>query len=501
MSFAIEMKDITKYFPGVVANDHVNLQVKNQEIHCLLGENGTGKTTLMNILFGLYQPNEGTIIINGQEINGHHPKDALKMGLGMIHQHFMLVDRLSVLENVILGFEVGDIHLDLKKNYLKVKALSDIYNFGLDLNSKVADLSVGMKQRVEILKTLYRGANTIIMDEPTAVLTPQEVDELLVILRGLKAQGKSIIFITHKLHETMAIADRITVLRKGKNVITLDRKDTNADDLAMYMVGRHVNLKQDYGTHEPGPCIMSYQGIRLHKKSKSPFNLDIRAGEIVGIAGVEGHGQMELEELTMGLMKCKEGRILLKGQDITHDSTLARKREKMGYIPSDRHKRAMFENFSISENMLLGYQWEPQFSNHGFLKLQALKDHTRQNIDRFSVKVNDPDQRIGDLSGGNQQKVILAREISQDPDFILAAQPSRGLDIGAVEFVHSRLINLRNADKAVLLISADLDEVLHLSDRVAVLFEGEIVALFNKGELKKEAVGLYMAGHQPGVQS
>ena len=493
---AIEMKDITKTFPGVVANDKICFSVIENEIHCLLGENGTGKSTLMNILFGLHKADSGEILINGEKRNIKNTKEAFELGIGMVHQHFMLVNKMSVVENIIIGKEKSKLFIDIKKSRQEVIDLANKYNFKIDVDEKVENLSVGAKQRVEILKTLYRGANIIILDEPTAVLTPQEVEELFKILSSLKADGKTIVFITHKLNETMELSDRITVLRKGKNIATLNKTETDAKELARLMVGRDVDLDIDRGLTKIGQTVIEIEDLKLQEKAKNPINLYIKEGEILGIAGVEGNGQLELEEIIMGLRKAENGKISFKEKEITNFDIRNRKKLGIGYIPSDRHKRAMVSSFSIKENYVLGYQDDKQFIKNGFLKDKTIKEYAKEMIEKFSIKVASSDHRIGTLSGGNQQKVILSREVSHNPSLIVASQPVRGLDIGAIEYVHNTLINLKKEGKAILLISAELSEVLQLSDRVAVMYEGEIVKTFKSGELTREQVGLYMAGEK-----
>lgn len=498
MQFAVEMKDITKQFPGLIANDHINFTVKQGEIHSLLGENGAGKTTLMKILFGLYKADEGSILINGKTVNISNPRAAFNLGLGMVHQHFMLINKFTVLENIILGHEHGNIKLDLKKSYDIVSELSERYNFSLDLNAKVEDLSVGMKQRVEILKTLYRGANIIILDEPTAVLTPQEAKKLMSILNDIRAQGKTIIFITHKLNETMEVADRITVLRSGRNVITINKKDTTEEELARYMVGRDVCFNLTKVDQKQGKPVLSMENVRLLSQAQDTVDFKVHAGEIVGIAGVEGNGQRELEELIIGIQKSKEGSISLMNNNITFMSVKNRKKLGIGYIPSDRHKRAMISNFSIVDNYLLGYHFKSVFAHKGIIKRSDVLKHSENMIKQYKIKVSGSKQSIGSLSGGNQQKVIISREISQDPCLILAAQPTRGLDIGAIEYIHEELVKLRNQGKAILLISAELSEILKLSDRIGVLYKGELLDIkeckcYEEGEL-----GMLMAGKRTG---
>lgn len=500
MALAIEMKNIRKTFPGVVANDNIDLIVPAGEIHCLLGENGAGKTTLMKILFGLYQPDRGSIAINGQQVKVNNPKDALQLGLGMVHQHFMLVNRLSVLENVILGNEPGGFSLELKKSAEIVGGLAERYGFKLDLQEKIENLSVGVKQRVEILKTLYRGAEIIILDEPTAVLTPLEVTELFKILGELKRQGKTIIFITHKLNETMEVADRITVLRDGKTVVTLLKEQTTPKELARYMVGRDVLFNLEKQVQPAGETVLAVHNVKLLKKATKPASFELRGGEILGFAGVEGNGQLELEEILMGLRKVESGQVYLQGQDITTLSTRQRKKCGMGYIPSDRHRRAMLKNFSLRENLLLGYHFHLPFARRGVIQRKELLAHSQKMIDKFNIRTPNAEQKMKFLSGGNQQKVIFSREVSQDPALVIAAQPTRGLDIGAIEYVHNLLLDLRAQGKAVLLISADLTEVLKLSDRIAVLYEGEIKALKEAHDYADEEIGLLMAGEERGSE-
>ena len=449
---AIKMTGIVKCFGRVRANDGIDFTVNEQEIHCLLGENGTGKSTLMNILFGLYHQDEGEIFIHGKKAAIANPNDAYELGIGMVHQHFMLVNQLTVLENIIMGKEPGGLFLDKKKCEEQVSGLVDKFGFKIDLQEKVENLSVGMRQRVEILKTLYRGADIVILDEPTAVLTPQEVDELFKILRQLKKDGKTIVFITHKLNETMALSDRITVLRKGKVVYRCNTSETDEKELAAKMVGRSVETVMTKKGQIRGDVVMELKNVRLLKKAQETVSLTVHAGEILGI----------------------------------------------GYIPSDRHKNAMIADFSIAENFLLGYQDKPQYNNHGFINYANLRKDAQEQADRFETKLAGLDQPIGQLSGGNQQKIILGRETSHDPSFMLVAQPVRGLDIGAIEKVHRTLLELKEQGKAILLISAELSDIMNLSDRIAVLYEGRVSALFENGEYTKEEIGLFMTGKSAG---
>ncbi|RCW52372.1 ABC transporter ATP-binding protein [Halanaerobium sp. ST460_2HS_T2] len=493
MTLAIEMKNITKQFPGVKANDKVSFNVEKGEIHSLLGENGAGKTTLMNVLFGLYKAEKGEIFLKGEKIAIENPKQALKKGLGMVHQHFMLINRMTVLENIILGMG-NELSLNKKEHRKRINKLAGKYDFAINIDEKIENLSVGMKQRVEILKTLYRGAEIIIFDEPTAVLTPGEVEELYNILNMLRDQGKTVIFITHKLNETMEIADRITVLRNGKKVSTIRKEDTNTNKLAQLMVGREVEFEVEIKEKKPGNEILKVKNLELLLGKNESIDLSIQQGEIVGIAGVEGNGQLELEEMIMGLRKVKKGHIYLNNKEITEMRTKDRKKMKIAYIPSDRHNRAIFKNFTIEENILLGYHYKLPFCKNHILQKDNLKKHSQKIISDYNIKTPDSGQLIKNLSGGNQQKVVLGREVSQQPEFILAAQPTRGLDIGAIEYIHNLLLELREDNKGILLISADLNEVIKLSDRIAVLYEGKFMGLKDKKDFSRKEIGMLMAG-------
>lgn len=495
---AIKMQGIVKCFGPVRANDGIDFTVKQQEIHCLLGENGTGKSTLMNILFGLYHPDEGEIFIHGKKAAIANPNDAYALGIGMVHQHFMLVNQLTVLENIIIGKEQGGLFLDPKKCEEKVSELINRFGFQIDLHEKVVNLSVGMRQRVEILKTLYRGADIIILDEPTAVLTPQEVEELFKILRQLKKDGKTIVFITHKLNETMSLSDRITVIRKGKVVFRCKTADTDEKELATQMVGRSVETVVAKKGTVSGEVVLELKNVRLQDKAQETVSLTVHAGEILGIAGVDGNGQQELEAMIVGNQKVKEGSILIHGTPVEKMSVKERKKLGLGYIPSDRHKNAMVSSFSIAENFLLGYQDNPEYCKHGFIRFDTLRKDAGEQVEKFETRQAGLDQEIGQLSGGNQQKVIFGRETSHDPGFMLVAQPVRGLDIGAIEKVHKTLLELKEQGKAILLISAELSEVMNLSDRIAVLYEGEVSAQFANGEYTKEEIGLFMTGKRAG---
>ena len=494
--YAVEMLGITKKFGDFYANKDINLQVKKGEIHCLLGENGAGKTTLMNVLFGLYKPEAGTIRINNQEVTNHSALNAFHLGLGMVHQHFMLVDALTVWENVVVGNELGKFSIPKKESIEAVQKLSDQYNFGLDVTQKVSELSVGMKQRVEILKTLYRGANIIILDEPTAVLSPPEVLQLLDILRDMKNEGKTIVFITHKLNETKAVADRVTVLRAGQSVCTVETEGREASDFANLMVGREVSFDMERPEVEKGDVILSLENVRLLPNAQDTVSFDIRAGEIVGIAGVEGNGQQQLEEMIMGLMKCREGKITFMGDDITHWNTKKRCAKGIGYIPSDRHERAILPGFSITDNYLLGTQFSEKYVKNGIINHKKLNEQTDYLMGHFDVRATSAKQNIGSLSGGNQQKMVLSREVDKDANLVIACQPVRGLDIGAIQYIHKILMDLRSQGKAILLISAELTDIRTLSDRIAVLYKGEVLALKKNEEFSTEAIGLLMAGQR-----
>ena len=494
--YAVEMLGITKRFGDFTANNKVNLLVEKGEIHCLLGENGAGKTTLMNVLFGLYKPEEGVLKINGNEVVEHSARNAFHLGLGMVHQHFMLVDALTVWENVTIGNEIGNFTIDVKESIRKVQELADRYHFELDVTQKVSELSVGKKQRVEILKTLYRGADIIILDEPTAVLSPPEVLQLLDILQDMKKEGKTIIFITHKLNETKAVADHVTVLRQGQSVEFCAVADKTVTDLANMMVGHEVTFDLDRGECHPGEVVLSLQGIRLLPNAQNTVSFDIHAGEIVGIAGVEGNGQQQLEEMIMGFAKCKEGKIMLLGDDITRWNTKKRCGKGIGYIPSDRHQRAILPGFSIEDNYLLGTQFGEEYVKGGLIKKKHLHQRTLELMKEFDVRAVDEKQNIGSLSGGNQQKMVLSREVAKNADFVIACQPVRGLDIGAIHYIHEILLQLRNEGKAVLLISAELTDIRQLSDRIAVMYKGEVLALKKNEDFTTEAIGLLMAGQK-----
>lgn len=495
---AVEMRNITKYFGSFVANSQIDFLVEKGEIHCLLGENGAGKTTLVNILFGLYKADEGLLKINGENIVKHSARKAFQCGLGMVHQHFMLVDALTVWENVVVGNEPGKFTVDRKTAIRQVQQLSDSYNFGLDAEDKVADLSIGMKQRVEILKTLYRGAEIIILDEPTAVLTPQEADQLLGIFRDMKRQGKTIIFITHKLNETKAVSDSVTVLRAGQSVYHTATENVTVKQLANQMVGHEVDYKLERIPGQAGDVIVSLNKVRILDNAGDTISLDIHAGEIVGIAGVEGNGQMQLEEILMGFQRCREGSIAIKGEDVTKWPTRRRLQKGISYIPSSRHDRAILPGFSILDNYLLGNQFNKKFVKRRLIDYTFLNRTAAESMKKYDVRAVDENQAVGALSGGNQQKMVLSREVEKNSDFVLVCQPVRGLDIGAIHYIHEILLNLRRQGKAILLISAELTDIFQLSDRIAVLYKGEIMDLRRNEEFTRESIGLLMAGQKGG---
>ncbi|WP_018131325.1 ABC transporter ATP-binding protein [Effusibacillus pohliae] len=499
MAAVVEMLGITKRFPGIVANDKINLVVEQGEIHALLGENGAGKSTLMNILFGLYQPDEGTIRIRGTEVKITDPNMANRLGIGMVHQHFMLVQPFTVTENIILGSEVTNgPFLDLAKAERQVAELSKRYGLDVDPQAKIEDISVGMQQRVEILKTLYRGADILIFDEPTAVLTPQEIRELMQIMRNLVKEGKSIIFITHKLKEIMAVCDRVTVIRRGKYIGTVPVKETNPNQLANMMVGREVTFAVQKRPANPGPAVLELNAVEAESnrgvKGLNGVSLTVHAGEIVGIAGVEGNGQRELIETITGLRKVTAGSIRLNGNDITNRTPREIAEAGVGHIPEDRHKRGLVLDYSIGENMVLNTYYKPPFAKSGILQFDQIFSHARRLIEMFDVRTPSEYTRARALSGGNQQKAIIAREVDRDPDLLIAAQPTRGLDVGAIEFIHKKLVEQRDNGKAVLLVSFELDEIMSLSDRIAVIYEGRIVAVVKPEEVDDQQLGLLMSG-------
>ncbi|MDQ0089782.1 simple sugar transport system ATP-binding protein [Paenibacillus anaericanus] len=495
----VELKSITKRFPGVVANDSISLKLHKGEIHALLGENGAGKSTLMNILFGLYQPDEGSIEIDGKPVNIDNPNKAIEYGIGMVHQHFKLVQPFTVTENIILGMEPKKgLSLDQKTAANKIKELSEQYGLKVDPNAKIQNISVGMQQRVEILKTLYRGAQILIFDEPTAVLTPQEITELMEIMRRLVAEGKSIILITHKLKEIMHISDTVTIIRRGKVIDTVKTSESNPNLLAEKMVGRNVTFKVDKQPAAPGETVLSLNDIRLMRKDGvsvlNGLNFDIKAGEILGVAGVDGNGQTELIEVITGLRKADQGSIKIHGKEIAGSTPRAFAESGIAHIPEDRHKHGLVLDFSMSENLVLETYYKEPFSKRGFLNFDTIKKQAQRLIEEFDIRTPGIGTLARSLSGGNQQKAIIAREIDKNPDVLIAAQPTRGLDVGAIEFVQKQLIAQRDQGKAVLLISFELDEIMNVADRIIVIYEGKIVGEVLPEHTNDQELGLMMAG-------
>ena len=498
--YVIEMLHITKVFPGIKANDDITLQLRRGEIHALLGENGAGKSTLMSVLFGLYQPEEGIIKKDGKEVRINDPNDATALHIGMVHQHFKLIAVFTVLDNIILGAEDTKMgFLQKKEARRKVQALSEKYGLQVDLDAKVEDITVGMQQRVEILKMLYRDNEVLIFDEPTAVLTPQEIDELMATMKGFAKEGKSILFISHKLNEIMEVSDRVTVLRKGRYVGTVNTKDTNKQELSNMMVGRPVQLEVVKTEAKPGESVLKVENLcvpsQIHKKNAvNNVSFEARAGEILCIAGIDGNGQTELVYGLTGLEKPSSGSITICGQDISHAS-IRKRGEYMSHIPEDRHKHGLVLDFTLEQNLVLQSFEEPRFQNHGFIRNDAVRSYAEGLIDKFDVRSGQgPVTKARSMSGGNQQKAIIARELDRDKPLIVAVQPTRGLDVGAIEYIHSQLVNERDEGKAVLLISLELDEVMSLSDRILVLYEGEIVGEFDPKKVSVQELGLYMAG-------
>ena len=500
-NYAIEMLNITKRFPGIIANDNITLRLKKGEIHALLGENGAGKSTLMSVLFGLYQPEEGEIHKDGRKVEIRDPNDANALGIGMVHQHFKLVECFSVLDNIILGVEPNKMGFLQKQDARKkVLDLSEKYGLHVDPDAIIEDITVGMQQRTEILKMLYRDNEILIFDEPTAVLTPQEIEELMQIMKNLAAEGKSILFISHKLNEIMEVSDRVTVLRKGKCIGTVETANTTAEELSAMMVGRNVSFHVEKGPLKPGGEVLSVEHLtvasKVHKNNAvKDVSFRVRAGEIVCIAGIDGNGQTELVYALTGLEPAVSGKITLEGKDITHASIRQRSLMGMSHIPEDRHKHGLVLDFTLEQNMVLQRFNEPRFENHGFINNKAVRDYANYLIDKFDVRSGQGAiTRARSMSGGNQQKAIIAREVDRDKDLIVAVQPTRGLDVGAIEFIHSQLVAERDRGKAILLVSLELDEVMSLSDRILVMYEGEIVGELDPKKTTVEELGLYMAG-------
>jgi len=496
----VEMKHITKTFGNFTANENINLTIHKGEVHALLGENGAGKSTLMNILYGLYQPTSGEIIIRGKRVNIDNPNTAINHGIGMVHQHFMLVEPFTVAENIVLGMETtkGIGVLDIKKAVNDVTELSNKYGLYVDPNAKIQDITVGMQQRVEILKALYRGAEILILDEPTAVLTPQEIKELIQIIRNLTKEGKSIIIITHKLDEIKMVADYCTIIRRGKHIDTVDVSQSSEESLASMMVGREVNFVVEKKERKKGKKVLSINNIVVKDNrginAVDDLSLDIYAGEILGIAGIDGNGQSELIEAITGLRKIVSGSVTMNGIDIMNKSPREIINSKVSTIPEDRQKRGLVLDFTVSENMILENYKTEEFSKNGILNDNNIKRFARDLIHKFDVRPTNELAKARALSGGNQQKVIIAREVTNDPDLLIAAQPTRGLDVGAIEYVHKSLIEQRDKNKAVLLVSLELDEVMNVSDRIAVIYEGKIVGIIDAKDANENRLGLMMAG-------
>ncbi|MBO8435381.1 MAG: ABC transporter ATP-binding protein [Spirochaetes bacterium] len=502
MSYVIEMLGIRKEFPGIVANDDITLQVEEGEIHAVLGENGAGKSTLMSILFGLYHADKGIIKVRGREVNIKSPNDAFDLGIGMVHQHFQLVHNFTVAENIIMGKEGGFVY-DIKKASRKIKEISERYGLAIEPDMVIENISVGMQQRVEILKMLYRDADILIFDEPTAVLTPQEIDELMQIMRSLVAEGKSIILITHKLDEIKAVANRCTIIRRGKLIDVVDVASTSVAEMAAAMVGRPVSFKVDKKPAKIGKPVLEIKNLSVMNSKKvlgvKNFSLTVRGGEIVGIAGVDGNGQTELIEAVTGLRKCESGSILFNGKEITDADIATRNEMGMGHIPEDRQKRGLILKESLAANMVIKKFAKAPFSHHCILDYPEIREYSARIIDKFDVRSGEGvDSLAGKLSGGNQQKAIIGREITADPDLLIAVQPTRGLDVGAIEFIHKQLVEERDKGKAVLLISFELDEIFNLSDRIAVVSGGELIDIVETSSTDEHEVGLMMAGIRRG---
>lgn len=500
MEYIIEMLNMRKEFSGIVANDNITLQVKPGEIHALLGENGAGKSTLMSVLFGLYQPEAGTIKVRGQEVKITSPIIANNLGIGMVHQHFKLVDNFTVTENIILGIEkVKNGKIDIASATQKINELSKRYKLTVDPDAKIEDISVGMQQKVEILKMLFRNSEILIFDEPTAVLTPQEIHELMEIMKNMAAEGKTILLITHKLKEIKAIADRCTVIRRGKSIATINVKETSEEKMAEMMVGRHVSFSIDKKPANIGKEVFKIENLCVlsHRKLPAVKNISFsaRSGEILGIAGVEGNGQTELIEAITGLTKVESGNILINGKNIAGLSVRKRNEQGIGHIPEDRHKYGLVLDFTLEDNMILENYYRQPFSKNGILNRQKIHAYADDLIKQFDIRTAEggaTDARS--MSGGNQQKAIIAREIDRSPEVMIVAQPTRGLDVGAIETIHKRILEERDKGKTIILFSLELDEILNLSDRIAVMYEGEIAGIVNADETNENELGLMMAG-------
>ncbi|MGD8292241.1 MAG: ABC transporter ATP-binding protein [Desulfobacterales bacterium] len=499
---AVDMRHITKKFPLVLAVDDVSFSVRQGEIHALVGENGAGKSTLVNILYGLLRPDRGAIRINGRETVLSDPGDAIRLGIGMVHQHFMLIPPFTVAENVVLGQEpsVGGF-VNVKQANRIVGELSQQYGLEVDPTAKVETLSVGIEQRIEIIKVLYRGAEILILDEPTAVLTPNEVDELFEIMRSLKDRGKTIIFITHKLQEVTAIADAVTVMRRGRVVGTVPVKDTSRQEIATLMVGRQVLFRVQRTQADPGKIVLAAKDLTALNNKGLPalrkVSFEVREGEILGLAGVEGNGQSELVEVLTGLRRMQSGLVEMNGWGISNSTPRTIREKGTCHIPEDRHRRGLILDFSVAQNMVLGIHYRPPFVRNlimDVVNFAPIKKKVNRLLKEFDIRPPDPENPTGNLSGGNQQKVVVAREFDQNPKLLIAAQPTRGIDVGSIEFIHQRLLQARDDKKAVLLVSADLEEILTLSDRIAVMYEGRIVGILEPAEATEARIGMMMTG-------
>lgn len=495
----LEMRGITKLFPGVVANDRVSLQLERGEIVALLGENGAGKSTLMNVCYGLLGSDGGEILVDGAPVRIRSPRDAIALGIGMVHQHFMLIEPLTVTENIVLGHEPARFGvIDFAQARTRVRELSERYGLKVDPDARVLDLSVGMQQRVEILKALYQGVRILVLDEPTAVLTPQEVRELFGVVRSLVSEGLAVVLITHKLDEVIQIADRVVVMRDGRVVGETRPAETDEVGLARMMVGRDVVLRIDKAEARTGAPVLQVDGLEVKDDrgldAVRGLSLTVRGGEIVGIAGVDGNGQRELVEAIVGLRKPVAGTIRLKGDDITHAAPAATIAAGVSHVPEDRHRRGLVLEFDLAENLILGDHSRPPFADHGILRRSVIAAEAAKRIADYDVRTPSASVLAGNLSGGNQQKLVLARELGRDPELLIAAQPTRGLDVGAIEFVHRRIVAERDAGKAVLLVSMELEEVLSLSDRILVMYDGRVAAEFAGADADEERIGYYMTG-------
>ena len=508
MSYVIEMNNITKEFGNFKANDDITLKVEKGEIHALLGENGAGKSTLMSVLFGLYQPEKGHIKINGKEVKINNPNDANNLGIGMVHQHFKLVHNFTVLESIVLGRETASGgFLQMKDARKKVEQLIEKYKFQISLDSYISDITVGMQQRVEILKMLYCDNDILIFDEPTAVLTPQEIDELMVTMKNLVAEGKSIIFITHKLNEIKEVANRCSVIRKGKYIGTVDVATTSKEEMSEMMVGRKVNLNIEKQPANLGDTILKVENLCIksketHKQVVKNVSFEVKSGEIVCIAGIDGNGQSELVYGITGLMPIESGTIKLKNKDVTKESIRQKCIDGFAHIPEDRHKHGLVLDYTLQENLVLQSYFTKRFQKFGFLKFNEIKSYAKYLIEKFDIRSGQGENSIViGMSGGNQQKAIIARELDRNPELVIAVQPVRGLDVGAIEYIHNQIVAQRDKGKAVLLVSLELDEVMNLSDRILVMYEGEIVADVNPKEVTIQELGLYMAGTKRSVKN